>query len=96
VALGGFLATVGVGLGLFTPANNAAIMAGSREEQAGMVSGLLNMTRGIGTALGVAVAGLASTLAAGPGGYVAALLLLAALGLLAAGLSALRPGRPGR
>jgi MFS family permease len=51
-------AGVGVGLGLFTPANNAAIMAAAPREHSGMAGGVLNLTRGLGTALGVAVTGL--------------------------------------
>ncbi|HEY4826288.1 MAG TPA: MFS transporter [Solirubrobacteraceae bacterium] len=51
------LAVAGVGLGAFTPANNATIMAASPKGYTGVVSGVLNMTRGIGTALGVALVG---------------------------------------
>lgn len=58
-ALLGGLALAGLGLGAFTPANNATIMAASPKGHTGVVSGVLNMTRGVGTALGVA---LASTL----------------------------------
>jgi hypothetical protein len=65
--------------GLFTPANYAAI-AGCQDEHAGMVSGVLNMTRGIGTALGVAVAGLAYA----HGGFSLAMPVLAGLAGLAA------------
>lgn len=50
------LALAGLGLGAFTPANNATIMSASPTGHAGVVGGLLNMTRGIGTALGVAIA----------------------------------------
>ncbi len=59
------LALAGFGLGAFTPANNATIMAASPEGQTGVVSGMLNMTRGLGTALGVAVAGALYAAAAG-------------------------------
>lgn len=52
------LALVGAGLGLFTPPNNAAIMGSVPEEQSGVASGVLNMTRGLGTALGLALTGL--------------------------------------
>jgi EmrB/QacA subfamily drug resistance transporter len=52
------LAGIGVGLGLFTPANNAAIMAAAPREHSGMAGGVLNLTRGLGTALGVAITGL--------------------------------------
>ena len=52
------LAGIGVGLGLFTPANNAAIMSAAPREHSGMAGGILNLTRGLGTAIGVAVTGL--------------------------------------
>src|SRR5579872_7407566 len=52
------LAVVGAGLGLFTPANNSAIMRAAPRRQAGVASGVLNMTRGLGTALGLAVTGV--------------------------------------
>jgi EmrB/QacA subfamily drug resistance transporter len=52
------LALVGVGMGLFTPPNNAAIMGSVPPAQSGVASGVLNMTRGVGTALGLAVTGL--------------------------------------
>ena len=41
----GELALIGIGLGLFTPPNNAAIMA-SAPRQSGLAGGILNMTRG--------------------------------------------------
>ncbi len=56
---------VGVGLGLFTPPNNAAIMSSAPREQSGVASGVLNMTRGMGTALGLAITGLVFALAGG-------------------------------
>jgi predicted MFS family arabinose efflux permease len=49
------LACLGVGLGVFTPANNAAVMAEIPAHNAGLGGGLVNTTRGLGTALGVAV-----------------------------------------
>ena len=52
------LAVVGIGLGLFTPPNNAAIMGAVPQDQSGLASGVLNMTRGMGTALGLALTGL--------------------------------------
>jgi EmrB/QacA subfamily drug resistance transporter len=62
------LAVTGVGLGLFTPANNAEVMSASPPGHAGVVGGMLNMTRGLGTALGVALAGALFTAAAGVAG----------------------------
>jgi EmrB/QacA subfamily drug resistance transporter len=59
------LAVLGVGLGLFTPPNNAAIMGAVPREQSGLASGVLNMTRGMGTAMGLAFSSLVFGLVAG-------------------------------
>jgi len=96
--MGGSLAVMGLGLGLFTPANNAAVAAAGHEHQAGMVSGVLNMTRGVGTSLGVAFGTAAYSLAAGVSGGAAgpassalgfrmAVALFAVLGAVAAVVS---------
>jgi EmrB/QacA subfamily drug resistance transporter len=93
------LATTGIGLGAFTPPNNAAIMGSVEPEQAGMASGVLNMTRGLGTSLGLALAGLAYTIGAGSApatahralsGYRDAMLFLAGVAVLAAVIAGLR------
>ena len=95
------LVVLGVGLGLFTPANNAAVMAGVPRDHAGVASGVLNMTRGLGTALGLAVSSLALGVVAGSGvrapslvasGFTAAALTLAVAAMAAAALSRLRGG----
>jgi MFS family permease len=52
IALGVF----GVGQGLFTAANNTAIMAAAPEELSGEAGGLLNVTRAFGISLGIASA----------------------------------------
>ena len=52
------LGLLGVGLGVYTPANNAEIMASVPARDAAAAGGMVNMTRGIGTALGVAVVSL--------------------------------------
>ena len=97
LAVVGGLAVVGLGLGLFTPANNVTIMAAAPPSHAGAAAGILNMTRGLGTALGVAVAGLTYSLVAGgpaPGpaaagrGLTVTGLVLAALALTAAAVVA--------
>jgi MFS family permease len=49
------LGLLGAGLGVYTPANNAEIMAALPTGDAAAAGGMVNMTRGIGTALGVAV-----------------------------------------
>jgi MFS family permease len=45
----GELALIGLGLGMFTPPNNAAIMASAPPEQSGTAGGLLNIRVGPGT-----------------------------------------------
>ena len=62
------LAVVGAGLGLFTSPNNAGIMASIPRDQSGLASGLLNMSRGLGTALGLAVTTAVFTTLGGDGG----------------------------
>jgi Na+/melibiose symporter-like transporter len=93
------LAIAGIGLGVFTPPNNAAIMGSPPPHQSGMASGILNMTGGLGTSLGLALAGLAYTVGAGQGnatpagaatGYDDAALFLAAVAAVAALIAAFR------
>ena len=62
------LALVGVGMGLFTSPNNASIMGAAPGQHAGMASGVLNMTRGMGTALGLALTGTVFVLSGGDTG----------------------------
>ncbi|MBO0853105.1 MAG: MFS transporter [Nocardia sp.] len=54
-----WLLALGLGLGLFIPANNAAIMAAVPRSRSGTAGGLVNMSRGLGTAAGVAMMTLA-------------------------------------
>jgi EmrB/QacA subfamily drug resistance transporter len=94
------LAGLGLGLGAFTPANNASVMASAPRAQAGMAGGVLNMTRGLGTALGVALTGAIFAAVAGSDmtqsasvvtdGFEAAMSSLAIVALLAAVASLLR------
>lgn len=58
------LALLGLGLGAFTPANNAMVMSAIPGSRAGMGGGLVNMTRGLGTALGVALVTLCLSISA--------------------------------
>src|SRR5438552_3505303 len=53
----GLLALLGIGLGLFTPPNNAAVMGSAPAHRLGVAGGILNMTRSLGTSLGVAATG---------------------------------------
>ncbi len=95
-----------VGVGVFTPANNTAIMTSVRTRQAGVAAGVLNLTRGVGTSLGVAVTALIFDLAAGGAsptslpaalaqrGFAAAVTLLAAIAATAAAVAAVRGVQP--
>ncbi len=90
------LALAGLGLGAFTPANNAMVMSRSPTGHTGVVSGVLNMTRGFGTALGVALASGLYTAAAGVGGAdVSHATTAAAAHGLTRGARRARPGRAG-
>ena len=62
------LVIAGLGLGAFTPTNNATIMSAAPDGHAGVVSGVLNMTRGMGAALGVAIASAVYAAGAATGG----------------------------
>jgi EmrB/QacA subfamily drug resistance transporter len=86
------LALVGAGMGMFLPANSASIMGGVRGDEAGTASGLLNLTRGLGTALGLALAAAAEQAT----GYRGALAVLGAVAAVAAAVSGLRPPAPSR
>jgi MFS family permease len=59
------LALTGLGLGIFIPANNAAIMRSALEGSAATLGGLINMARAIGTTLGIALVTWVLHLAAG-------------------------------
>jgi MFS family permease/uncharacterized membrane protein len=89
------LGLLGVGLGVYTPANNAEIMAAVPARDAAAAGGMVNMTRGIGTALGVLVVALglhAAVLLRWPDGARALpMAALAAVALFAVG-AALRSG----
>ena len=97
------LAVVGAGLGLFTPANNASIMSAVPREQSGEASGVVNVTRGVGTSLGLALTGLVFAIGGGDGsttpgvvaGYHDAAAFLAVAALVAALIIWARRGRAG-
>jgi MFS family permease len=78
------LALLGLGLGTFTPANNTIVMGAIPARAAGTGGGLVNMTRGLGTALGVALVTL--TLYLVPDVQHAAHLATALLAAVAAGV----------
>jgi hypothetical protein len=52
------LVVAGIGLGIIAPACTKRVMSALPEGSAGVGSGLVNVARGLGTALGVAVATL--------------------------------------
>jgi MFS family permease len=94
--IGPLLALAGLGLGVFVPANNAVIMRSAQAESASVLGGLVNMARGIGTTLGIALVTVALHLAgAGAGGRpdpaVALLVLAAAAGAGALIAAVIRP-----
>ena len=102
------LALAGAGFGLFIPANNAAVVGSVPTTNAGSAAGFLNLTRGLGTALGVSVAALVYGLVGGAAthgvvapsaaaaGARAAGVLLAALALAAGAVASLRHQPPAR
>ena len=49
------LAAAGIGLGIFTPANNTQIMSAVPESSSATGGAMVNMARGLGTALGISV-----------------------------------------
>jgi EmrB/QacA subfamily drug resistance transporter len=82
------LAVTGIGLGVFTPANNASIMIKAPRGRTSVVSALMNMTRGLGTALGIALAALIYSGAshgahATGGGFTASLIVFGAIAMIA-------------
>lgn len=83
-----------LGLGLFAPANNALVMRAVPAAAPGTGGGLINMARGLGTAIGVALVTLALH-AGGDGGRLAVLLLLGAAVAMAATATGLGGGSSG-
>ncbi|WP_042369704.1 MFS transporter [Streptacidiphilus neutrinimicus] len=76
------LGLLGCGLGVFTPANNTMVMRAFPTESAGTGGGMVNMGRGLGTALGVAAVTLILQLGPGITGERAAVAGLLACALL--------------
>jgi len=75
------LVLVGIGVGLYNPANNAQIMGSVAPAVAGLAGGMLNTSRTLGTAAGTAV--VAIVLNAGGGLRTTALALLGAAAVCA-------------
>jgi MFS family permease len=82
-----WLGLLGVGLGAYIPANNSSVMAAVPPQQAAAAGGMVNMARGLGTALGIAAVTLALHAAArldhARGGPAAAMVVLTAAALVA-------------
>ena len=77
------LALLGLGLGTFTPANNTLVMRAVPQASAGTGGGMVNLGRGLGTALGVAAVTLTLHLVPGGSGARAAVGVLLAFAVLA-------------
>jgi MFS family permease len=82
-----WLGLLGAGLGTYIPANNSSVMMAVPPQQAAAAGGMVNMARGLGTALGVATVALALHTAGRLGhassGPAAAMAVLAAAALAA-------------
>ncbi len=52
------LVLLGIGMGMFTPPNNSAIMGAAPKEKLGLAGGVLNMMRSLGLIFGVDISGL--------------------------------------
>ncbi|MFZ3493618.1 MFS transporter [Streptomyces sp. 5.8] len=89
------LGVLGLGLGLFAPANNALVMRAIPKDAPGTGGGLINMARGLGTAIGVALVTLALHTGAGGGGGRLAVLILLAAAVVMAAMAATGSGRGG-
>jgi MFS family permease len=97
------LGLAGLSLGILVPANNALIMRTGAASSAGTLGGLVNMARGIGTTLGIALVTLALHVgdSADPGrnpdGTLAFAMLAAAAACAAVIAATIRPlqGAPG-
>ena len=102
------LVVVGIGQGVFFAPNNNAIMGSASASEAGEAGSLMNVTRDVGTSIGIAMAasllswklrlltgGSSSTIDASNADLTNAIrlvvIVLALLGLLAAGMSWARP-----
>jgi len=77
------LLLLGGALGVFTPANNTLVMRAVPQASAGTGGGMVNLGRGLGTALGVAAVTLTLHLVPGASGARAAVGVLLAFAVLA-------------
>jgi len=86
------LGLLGLALGVFTPANNTLVMRAIPGSSAGTGGGMVNMGRGMGTALGVAAVTLTLHLLPGAAGARTVAVVLLAFALLALTMSRSRSG----
>jgi MFS family permease len=77
------LLLLGLALGVFLPSNNTSVMRAIPAAASGTGGGMVNMTRGLGTALGVAAVTLTLHLVPGGAGITAAFLVLTGFAVLA-------------
>jgi MFS family permease len=90
------LLLIGLGVGvMLTPAVNL-VQSAFPEDKQGEISGLSRSVSNLGSSFGTAIAGtiLVSDLVSGNGTYVAAMVVLAALGLAGLGVATLLPANP--
>ena len=90
------LLLVGIGLGaMLTPSVNL-VQGAFPEKDQGEISGLSRSISNLGSSFGTAIAGtiLVADIGSGNGSYVAAMIFLAALGLVGLGVSFLLPANP--
>jgi MFS family permease len=57
----GQLILLGIGMGMFTPPNNSAIMGAAPKDKLGLAGGVLNMMRSLGLIFGVDISGVIFT-----------------------------------
>ena len=94
------LFVLGIGLGMYTPANNTAVMGAIPTRSAGTGGSLVSMVRGLGTALGVALVTMAMHVGRHSHGGLSeshaafSILLIAALVLLYTTVPVRSPKRP--
>jgi len=92
------LSLAGTGIGLFTPANNASLISSVPARRVGVASGVVNLTRGLGGALGLSLTALVfaqashsnKTAAATSDGFTRSMVMLGVVALIATGVSLLR------
>ena len=94
------LVLIGTGLGVYIPANNAQIMAATPAHDAARTGGMVNMARGLGTALGVALVTLGLHAGAHldrgqPGALAVGALAVAAIASTGAGIRSASRGASG-